>query len=188
MSDVRPVLVLVSGAPGSGKTTLAARLATDLRLPLLTKDAIKEALLDAVAAPDRARSRELGAAAFAVLYAVVGRLLDADVGAVAEGNFRRGSSEEDLRPLAARARTRLVHCETGPEATIRRYAERAARGERHPGHHDGAALADLRRDLDAGIYAPLELGVPTLRVDTTAGYAPDLEAILAFAVGAGRLG
>ena len=93
MSDVRPVLVLVSGAPGSGKTTLAARLATDLRLPLLTKDAIKEALLDAVAAPGRARPRELGAAAFAVLYAVVGRLLDADVGAVVEGNFRRGRSE-----------------------------------------------------------------------------------------------
>ena len=41
---MRPLLVLVSGSPGSGKTTLARRLAGDLAMPLVGKDTIKEAL------------------------------------------------------------------------------------------------------------------------------------------------
>jgi predicted kinase len=34
--------------PGSGKSTLAAALATELGLPFLSKDEIKEALMDGV--------------------------------------------------------------------------------------------------------------------------------------------
>jgi predicted kinase len=42
-------LILVNGLPGSGKTTLAATLAPALSVPLICKDAIKEAV--AAAAP-----------------------------------------------------------------------------------------------------------------------------------------
>jgi predicted ATPase len=41
-------LVLVTGPPGSGKTTLAVPLARRLELPLIAKDTIKEALFDAL--------------------------------------------------------------------------------------------------------------------------------------------
>jgi molybdopterin-guanine dinucleotide biosynthesis protein len=41
-------LVLVTGPPASGKTTLARPLASYLGLPLLGKDTIKEALFDAL--------------------------------------------------------------------------------------------------------------------------------------------
>src|SRR5262249_62157936 len=45
------LFVLVAGWPGSGKSTLAAALAPELGLPLLAKDEIKEALMDALGAP-----------------------------------------------------------------------------------------------------------------------------------------
>ena len=38
------LMVLVTGAPGSGKTTLAGPLATELGFALLAKDRIKESL------------------------------------------------------------------------------------------------------------------------------------------------
>lgn len=44
-------LVLVSGVPGTGKSTIAAPLAAALGLPLIAKDLIKEALADTLAAP-----------------------------------------------------------------------------------------------------------------------------------------
>jgi predicted kinase len=43
-------IVLVNGLPGSGKTMLAASLAPTLPASLISKDAIKEAIADAVAA------------------------------------------------------------------------------------------------------------------------------------------
>ena len=36
------------------------------------------------------------------------------------------------------------------------------------------------RQIDWSLFQPLELGVPTLRVDTTDGYAPAFEEIVAF--------
>jgi predicted kinase len=50
VSDSRR-LVYVSGAPGSGKTSLAVPLAAELGYPLLAKDRIKETLHDALGAP-----------------------------------------------------------------------------------------------------------------------------------------
>jgi len=176
-----PLLVLVGGAPASGKTTLATLLAESLGLPVLSKDLIKERLLDDLGAPDLARSRELGAASYGVLYAVVARLLDAGASVIVESNFSRGRAEGELRPLTARAGSVLVHCETTSVEIVRRYTARADRGERHPGHLDAAVLPDLLRNLATDVYEPLNLDVPTIRVDTTAGYAPSFAEIVAFA-------
>ncbi|MBG0565998.1 AAA family ATPase [Actinoplanes aureus] len=41
-------VILVNGLPGSGKTTLAGKLAAALRLPLVSKDALKESMAAAV--------------------------------------------------------------------------------------------------------------------------------------------
>jgi predicted kinase len=148
-------------------------------LPLLTKDQIKESLFDTLGVADQDHSIRLSIAAYRLLYRLAQQLLDAGTSLILEANFQHGPSEESLRPLASCARTRLIQCVTSVDEIRRRYdARMAGRTDRHPGHNDAAALPRVLDQLDRGVYQPLDLGVPTLLVDTTTGYHPSLAAIV----------
>lgn len=170
-------LVIVGGAPATGKTTLAVALGASLGLPVITKDDIKEAIVAPFPTGDRDWSRQLGVAAYGALYTVAERILAAGQGLILETNFRRTQSEAPLGALARLAPTVVMLCRTGDALRRKRFEERAARG-RHRVHIDSAVL-DEWRDDDSEFQ--IDIGTPRLVVDTTAGYAPDLERILAFA-------
>jgi predicted kinase len=122
-------LVLVSGPPAAGKTTLARPLAAELGFALLAKDRIKEALHDALGLDaDLAWSRRLGAATMELLWA-----LAADTpAAVLEANFWSDHPLNGERVRALGARTVEVHCSCPIEECLRRYEARAT--SRHPVH------------------------------------------------------
>ena len=151
-------MVLVSGAPGSGKTSLAAPLAAELGFALLGKDRIKETLHYALGAPepDLAWSRRLGGAAMELLWA-----LAADAPAVVlEANFRPRSAYERGRISALSATPVEVNCACPPELAARRYAERAAAS--HPVHVTTSPSPDFLAEFDR----PVGIG-DLITVDTT---------------------
>jgi predicted kinase len=149
-------LVYVSGAPGSGKTSLAVPLAAELGYALLTKDRIKETLHDALGAPepDLAWSRRLGGAAMELLWA-----LAADAPAVViEANFRRHSGYERAKLSGLAARPVEVHCACPPGLALRRYNARAT----HPVH----VVTTLQLEAMAEYGRPVGIGA-LVTVDTT---------------------
>ncbi len=65
--------MIVSGAPGAGKSTVAGPLAAELSFPSLSKDVIKETLFDQlghVAEDERRSSQQLGGASMELLWRV----------------------------------------------------------------------------------------------------------------------
>ncbi len=135
-------VVLVSGSPAAGKSTIAGPLAAELGFPLVVKDRIKEALHDTLgSAVDPAWSRRLGAAAMELLW-----VLAADAPAVLlEANFWSGDPRLAARLGALNTVPVEVHCQCPVEECVRRYADRIP--YRHPVHIDSArseAVAGLR--------------------------------------------
>jgi predicted kinase len=156
-----PTLVLITGMPSSGKTTVAEALAGRLQLPLMAKDTIKEALYDSLGADDVATSGRLGAAAFTVLFALARIALASGASVIVEGNFFR-DQEREFSALPAH-RLVQIHCHAPLPVLLERYASRA----RHPGHHDAEKIKELPARFESGLHGPLRLEGRLIQLDTT---------------------
>lgn len=159
-------MVVVTGPPAAGKTTIARELAARLRLPLIAKDTIKEALFDALGSGDLAWSQRLGEATYLAMLAIAEEsVAAAGSGLVLEANFIRGG---ESRLAALPACLVQVHCSAPLEVLVERYASR----ERHPGHVDDARVDALREAVESGRHEPLDLPGETIRLDTSGPVDP----------------
>ena len=174
MADL-PHLVVVSGRGGSGKTTLAHRLAAAVGCPAICRDEIKEGMVHAFGPGFQpAVGDPLTVRTYGLFFETVGLLLRGGVTVVAEAAFQHRIWEQGLTPLRGLCDLRVVRCSVPLDLLRERQRQRLA---------DLAIL--LEQGEEPGWYA-IHLDVPTLDVDSSDGYLPALDEIADFA--ARRLG
>lgn len=166
-----PRLVIVTGPPGAGKTTVAAELRERLGLPLIAKDTLKEQLGEGLGIEDRVRSQQLGGAVFELIALLVKELLEQGVSVIAEGNFTERSSLFSALPPAEVVQ---VYVTAEPQTLRIRLLER---GQRHPVHYDREAADEVAARAGGGEWLPLPVGGRLIEIDTTTW--PDLDEVLA---------
>ena len=150
--------MIVSGAPGAGKSTLASPLAARLGLPLIGKDHIKETLFDHIPeGPDRpAWSNILGMASFELIWTLASHA----PAAVLEANFYPKSDYQRGKLAGLGAPLVEVYCRCPPGLAAERFAARHA--GRHPTHVSGEVTLEKLAEFDR----PIALG-PVVEVDTS---------------------
>jgi len=182
----RPALIVVSGPPGPGKTTLAHKIARAAGCPAVCRDEIKEGMAHACPGFTPGEGDDLTARTLPVFFGVLRLLLEAGVTTVAEAAFQDRVWRPRLEPFLPLARVRTVHCAADPEVAferiVRRHASDTTRAAHpDPGPADREAYVRRLRAFDK-----VRLDVPSIEVDTTSGYRPGLAEIVAFAAGPRR--
>ncbi|MEZ4572597.1 MAG: AAA family ATPase [Thermomicrobiales bacterium] len=177
-SSGQPLLVIVTGPPATGKTSIASDIASMLAVPAFHKDDFKECLADELPGSGLGWSRQLGRAAYYLLFRAASACIEAGQSCLLEANFHPELSLPNLRAIARNARVVQVVCSGDPEILMRRYMDRYQEGERHPIQLDAderrmdALRTDFRRDHR------LALDGLTIECDTTRPEPVDVEGLV----------
>jgi len=110
----RPTLIVVSGSAGSGKTTLAHRLAAVVGCPALCRDEIKEGMVAATPGFIPATSDPLTVRTYGLFFTTIRLFLEHGVTHVAEAAFQHPAWARGLEPLRPLAELRIVRCHVDP--------------------------------------------------------------------------
>lgn len=168
-----PKLVIINGKPGTGKSTLANRLKSELSIPVMGKDDLKEFLFETTNVKDREWSHVVGKTSVEMLYAFTEQTLQAGQHVAIENAFWADFAIERLSTTMSKSNTTCleIYCDADQETRAYRHKQRLENGERHEVHLQDELVID--DTIDNERYRPLQLG-EVIRVDTTqldeAGY------------------
>lgn len=161
------MLIVVSGAPATGKSTIAREVAKALDLPLIDKDDILEHLFDALGVGDQAWRARLSRASDAIFLSMISELrCGVAVSFWRHDGQRQRNSGTPVDLLRERTDSVIeLHCRCEEQTALDRFKRR----RRHPGHldklNDGAGHLGKQGFLDQLAHGPLNVG-RTITVDT----------------------
>lgn len=131
------MLIVVSGKPASGKTTLAYKLGKKIGVKVLSRDSIKEFIFDALGYSDREWSNKVGALSFDILYKICLFYLKEKGSLIVETNFKAAFDFKKISEVAGLAGAQVVevYCDVNLNTLKERFKKRAI-SSRHLGHRD----------------------------------------------------
>ncbi len=168
----KPTLIIIHGAPGSGKTYASRWLSQQLSIPLLSKDDIKEELYNHFDYQTVDQSIKIGAASFELLWLWLSKLMPFGQNLLIETAFYAKYNQPKITELAHSHNYQIIQvfCQADEDVRHQRFVDRAHGPDRHPGHMDKQRLADLINQPGQSAdqqYQPLDLPGSLFFLDTT---------------------
>jgi predicted kinase len=159
-------ILLVTGPPCAGKSTVARRLRNSLQWPMFAHDIVSRVLYDALQPREEALLPRVRDASDAVMLGVARELAIAGCNCILAGRFRWSDNEARFRALIDTRKVRFVQvsCTAAPDVLVARWRARIARGENphlsEPAHEGEKALRTSAPE-------ELPLGHPAIPYDSS---------------------
>ncbi|MCS7206428.1 MAG: ATP-binding protein [Dehalococcoidia bacterium] len=164
-----PYLIVISGLPGSGKSTFSRLLAQRIPVLLLESDALRKALF-----PTPTHSPQESARLFRAIHSLIEDCLQKGIPVLLDATNLQEVHREPLYAIAERQRVPLILVWVeAPEEVVRQRLERRARRE------DATDLSDATWEVYQRMRASAERPRrPYIAVDTSRDITPALEKIV----------
>lgn len=161
-------LIILTGHPGSGKTSIARQLSQMHSIPYISKDAIKEHIFDNLGSKDKEWSLKVSAAAHRVMDDAIRNHIETNNSIIVESNFKLEIDSTRFAEMVKRydAQCLQILCVASPEVLFERWVRRIKATERHAGHAEAISLEEIRENFKEEFPA-LKLPGDLVELDTT---------------------
>lgn len=177
----KPKLIIVTGRPGSGKTTLSKELGRLLYLPVVSRDEIKEGYVNTFGIKHDKLPEDTNKIATEIFFKNLSFLLENKVSVIAEAAFQHSVWESQIQKLQKHAKVTIVICEVNDDVAAKRHLERGISDSKREFFHGDNRVSHYKKTgvvLAAAKYEAPSLSIPTIKVSTLDGYDPKLEKII----------
>lgn len=171
----QPFLLIVTGRPASGKSTLAHLLSKQINCPLLSRDELKEGYINTVNITHAEADDSVAQHIYDTFFEAIELFITKGISIIAEAAFQDKLWKSKLLNLSGKAAIKIIICTTNLDILNSRFINRLLNNPNREKYH-----GDKEMNLINGDYTPVNMDVPTLEVDTTENYDPNLQEIISF--------
>ena len=177
----KPKCIIVTGRPGSGKTTLARKLGVRLWMPVISRDEIKEGYVNTYGV--RHDQLPLGSNGLVsdFFFWLVNQYLAGNVSAVIEAAFQHEVWEQRMPAILELAYVSIVLCSADDAVAARRHLQRGLEDPNREFYHGDKRVDHYRQTgeiLSPSSYDAPKFNVPTIEVSTDGEYVPSIDEIV----------
>lgn len=182
---ITPRLIVITGRPASGKTTLAHRLSKETGLPLISRDELKQGFVYTSGLSHNEVDRSTDLMIYDTFFETVELLVSKGISIIIEAAYQHKLWEPKLTDLLNKANIKIIICNITPAAAKTRFNQRLSADPDRKRFHGDAPITSDDEHIGSLIdnYQPVNIDAPTMLVETTGDYIPILATILDFVSG-----
>ncbi len=178
-----PTCVIVTGRPGSGKTTLSQKLGQQLWLPVISRDELKQGYVNTFGVRHDELPDDTNATVSNFFFDVVSQYLTAKISLVIEAAFQHAMWQTRLPEILKLSAPCFIICSLDAETAAQRHLQRGLQDSQREFYHGDERVAIYRATGEIAPpsqYVAPHFDVPTLHVATDDDYAPHINEIVAW--------